>query len=100
VNRGQVLSEADRLIHTDRQTDYGTPQQNFDTIGELWTTYLRAVGVLSHTLRITAPDVAAMQSLVKLARVATSPGKEDNWIDLAGYAALGGEVATHDSSGG
>jgi hypothetical protein len=96
--RTEVLETANKLIIGDRQDDYGTPQQNFDTIGELWTTYLRAVGLAPHTKRITAPDVAAMLSLLKLARIASSPSKEDNWIDLAGYAALGGEVSHGDSS--
>lgn len=30
--------------------------------------------------------------LFKIAHIATSHGKADNWIDLAGYAACGGEL--------
>lgn len=44
------------------------------------------------TQRVEPEDVAAMMSLLKIARVATGHGKADNWIDLAGYAACGGEI--------
>ena len=32
-------------------------------------------------------------ALLKIARIASSPAKEDNWVDLAGYAANGAEIA-------
>lgn len=41
---------------------------------------------------IDSKDVAAMLGLLKIARIATGHGKADNWIDLAGYAACGGEL--------
>jgi len=34
-------------------------------------------------------------NLLKLARIKTSPEHADHWIDIAGYAACGGEVATN-----
>jgi hypothetical protein len=33
-----------------------------------------------------------MMALVKVSRISTSPSKLDHWVDLAGYAACGGEV--------
>lgn len=36
--------------------------------------------------------MAALLGLLKIARIATGHGKDDNWIDLAGYAACGGEL--------
>ena len=33
-----------------------------------------------------------MMCLFKIARIDTGHGKEDNWIDLAGYAANGAEI--------
>ena len=36
-------------------------------------------------------DVAVMMILLKIARVASSK-KSDNWVDIAGYAACGGEI--------
>lgn len=37
-------------------------------------------------------DVAAMMALLKIARIASGHAKADNWVDLAGYAACGGEI--------
>ena len=39
-------------------------------------------------------DVAAMLAMLKIARIASGNAKEDNWVDLAGYAACGGEIET------
>ena len=36
--------------------------------------------------------LAALLALLKIARIATGHGKSDNWVDLAGYAACGGEL--------
>ena len=33
-----------------------------------------------------------MMALLKIARIAGGNAKADNWIDLAGYAACGGEL--------
>ena len=33
-----------------------------------------------------------MLALLKIARIRSGNGKEDNWVDLAGYAACGAEV--------
>ena len=40
----------------------------------------------------TASDVANMMILLKIARGAIGKPKADNWIDIAGYAACGGEL--------
>ena len=42
---------------------------------------------------IGAKDVAMMMALLKIARICTGTGTEDSFIDLAGYAACGGEIA-------
>ena len=85
MDRETVLSKASAYTQADRQNDYGTPEQNFGVISELWSAYKR--------VDFTASDVAAMLALLKIARIKTSPAKADNWIDLAGYAACGGEVS-------
>lgn len=33
-----------------------------------------------------------MLALLKIARIASGNAKKDNWVDLAGYAACGGEL--------
>ena len=99
MNKAELLDAAKEAVTQAREQDYGTAQSNFDTIAELWTTYLRASGAVPFGLRITAVDVASLMVLVKLSRITTSPGKEDHWVDIAGYAACGAEVTHSDSSG-
>ena len=90
MDRKECLNMALDIVSKDRQNDYGTPESNFGTIAKYWTTYLRKY---CKTINIYPHDVAAMMCLLKISRTATSPMKEDNWVDLAGYAANGIEVA-------
>lgn len=92
MNRKECLETALDIVSKDRQNDYGTPESNFGTIAAYWNTYLHSTGALEVTGWISPHDVAAMMCLLKIARIATSPTKDDNWIDLAGYAANGAEV--------
>lgn len=94
ITRRTVLETAIKTICEDRMDQYGNPENNFQTIADMWTTYLRAAEVISPTTDavIMPHDVAAMMCMLKLARVATGAAKLDNWVDLAGYAALGGEM--------
>ena len=84
MKRTDVLSTAVRCVCGDREQDYGSPENSFETIAALWSAYLRRA--------IDSKDVAAMMILLKTARVATGHGKADNWVDIAGYAACGGEL--------
>lgn len=88
MNRLDVLSLAGDCISGNRQEDYGEAEDNFGVIARLWNVYLQATA--DHL--IDAKDVAAMMALLKLARIASGHGKSDNWVDLAGYAACGGEI--------
>lgn len=94
MTRKDVLAAAEKCVCGDREQDYGTPEDSFQVIANLWADYLKGCGVRLDFLE--AHDVAAMMALLKIARIASGHGKDDNWIDLAGYAACGGEI---DSSG-
>lgn len=85
MRRQDILQKAAVVVSGDRDIQYGSPEDNFAKIAEFWTVYL-GVRVLPH-------DVATMMMLLKIARIKTSPGNEDHWIDIAGYAACGGEVS-------
>ncbi len=89
MTRKEILDTAEKMVNGDRQDDYGTPEQSFERIAMLWTHYL---GHNRLNVGITPVDVAAMLALLKIARVASGHGKSDNWVDLAGYAACGGEL--------
>ena len=89
--RKRVLSEAERCVCGKREQDYGTPDDSFNLIAKLWTTYVSTGSLVD--LVFDAKDVAAMMALLKIARISENPQHMDSWVDLAGYAACGGEIA-------
>ena len=92
LTRADILHAAEKCVCGQREQDYGTPEDNFKAIAELWETYLsRACVDEAGGVYIDANDVAVMMALLKIARIARGGGKADNWIDLAGYAACGAE---------
>lgn len=91
MTRAEILKAAERCVCTDRNQQYGEPEDNFRTISMLWSVYLCARGMEQP---LGAADVGAMMALFKLGRIATGGDKADNFIDLAGYAACAGEIST------
>ena len=91
MTRDEILNAAKECVCGDREEDYGTPENNFSTIASLWNTYLWAAHN-GHHITLYSKDVAAMMALLKIARITSGHGKSDNWIDLCGYAACGGEL--------
>jgi hypothetical protein len=85
ISRSEVLSTAERLVNGDRDQAHGAPALTFQRIADLWSVFL---GVT-----ITPAQVAELMILFKLARLSANPQHADSWIDIAGYAACGGEVA-------
>ena len=92
MTREQILDAAKQCINGDREQDYGSPERNFENIAALWSSYLQSRRYGKSSLYIWPRDVAAMLALLKIARIASGKAKDDNWIDLAGYAACGGEL--------
>lgn len=94
MTRSELLHAAEVCVCGQREEDYGTPEDSFRVIGELWETYLKAkcIGNPQAEVCIVPEDVAALLGLLKIARIATGHGKSDNWVDLAGYAACGEEL--------
>lgn len=97
MKRPEILDTAKACVCGDREQDYGSPEHNFETIAYLWSVYIRAARpeLKQWALNeLSAKDVAAMLALLKIARIASGHAKADNWVDLAGYAACGGEIET------
>ena len=95
MKREEILEAARVCVCGEREQDYGTPEDNFTTIGQLWSVYLRvAHPELADKLPVggvTPKDVATMMALLKVARIATG-SSPDSFVDLAGYAACAGEI--------
>jgi hypothetical protein len=69
-----------------REDTYGTPYENFKRVADMLTAYL-GVDVQPH-------DVCVIEIIQKIVRLQTSNGlHSDSWIDIAGYAGIGAEVA-------
>lgn len=91
LTRADILHAAEKCVCGQRETDYGTPEDNFKAIAELWEVYLNKACTRGVNVCVEAKDVAVMMALLKIARIAAGGGKADSWIDLAGYAACGAE---------
>jgi hypothetical protein len=76
-----------------RATEYGDMEDNFQTIANLWDTWLMA-RYRRGQVQIDALDVAVMMNQLKVARIASNPKHEDNYIDGVGYLACAGEIAS------
>jgi hypothetical protein len=86
LDRAAILDTAKQLINGDRHDDYGSALENHARIARIWEVIL---GV-----PVTPSQVALCMAGVKMARLAFDPTKSDSWIDMAGYAALGGEMGS------
>ena len=89
MNRQEILQAASKCVGADRPQNYGDPEDNFEKIANLWTDYLG--------YPIKSPEVPARMILLKIARISSGQAKDDNWVDIAGYAACGGEVEWIDN---
>ena len=86
ISRNDILEFAGCLINGSREQSYGHPGESFARIAKMWSI------VVGKDLDCT--DVALMLALLKVSRLSNDRTHLDSWVDLAGYAALGGELAT------
>jgi len=73
-----ILDEAKQAVYGDRQSDYGSVSDNFQTIADLWSVILKT--------KVTKEQVGLCMVQVKVARQMFKP-KRDNLVDGAGYFA-------------
>lgn len=88
MTRPEILEKAAQCVCGHREQEYGSPENNFQVIADLWRSY--------KGVDFTATDVAMMMALLKIARIRGGNATEDSFVDLAGYAACGGEIATNN----
>ena len=95
MKKEEILAEASRIISRDRNLSHGDAYKNHADIAEYWNIFLD--DKLKPMANITPSDVALMMILLKISR--NNKGKKfniDNFGDIAGYAAIAGEI---DDSG-
>lgn len=92
MKRADVLDTAREAVMSERNRVYGDPLTNFRDMARLWSVALH---------RETTPaEVALCLALLKVSRLVNTPGHVDSWVDLAGYAACGAEVAGEGAANG
>ena len=64
VTRAYILERANECVNGDREGDYGSPENSFQTISNLWSDYLAAV-LDKQDILLQPKDVAAMLALLK-----------------------------------
>lgn len=84
--RADILDAAKQAVVVDRAATHGAVEQSFDDIAAIWSVRLGQ--------QISGSQVALMLVDLKTVRAWGNPRHTDNWIDIAGYAACGGEIAT------
>ena len=83
-NRKHFLDTAEALINGDRAKEYGPARKNHERIAKIWSVILEQ--------DVTPEQVVACMVGLKLARLSEDITKNDSWVDIIGYAALGGEI--------
>ena len=86
MNRTDILDAARQAVTVDRAATHGQLEDSFGLVAAYWSAHLGTP--------VSRSDVAVMMIQLKLARIKTTPEHADHWVDVAGYAACGGEVAT------
>lgn len=78
MKRAEILDSAKEIVTKDREEQYGSPEDNFATIAEFWTTYIKTKCVGPGTdVNISPADVGTMMILLKTARIAGGSEKSD-----------------------
>ena len=88
MKANEILLTATDTI-SERGLSYGHPSDNLSHTAMLISAYLQTP--------IHDYQVAGIMVLVKLARTNQSAQHIDNWIDMASYASLGGQLATEEN---
>lgn len=85
LTRTDILKMADKCVNGQREQDYGTPENNFQLIANIWNAICKT--------DIFTPELVTLCMIgMKSARIVSGGGTGDSWVDIAGYAACGGEI--------
>lgn len=82
----ETLKIASKLVSGDRAKQHGEKFDSHDRIAKFWSAYLGK--------KIDSHDVACMMALLKIARTQCGETNPDDYIDIAGYSAIAGELVS------
>lgn len=92
---GMLLRDALALTTGERSQSYGHAADNLGTTAALLSAYLRGLD-----RDLTIGDVAALMTLVKVARLKQSPDHYDTLVDIAGYCGAAWDGISRDGGAG
>ena len=84
MKRGKVLRKAFNLVHGQRAEKYGPPLTNHQRIAAGFSVIFDQ--------EVKPSQVVKALIWIKIARL-LNDNDDDSWVDIAGYAAIGSEIA-------
>lgn len=84
VTRSEILDTAKEYVTKDRAAQHGDMESNLTMIANLWSVFLDT--------KIEPHQVGVCMTLLKIARIKSTPENADHWEDSCGYMACGGEL--------
>lgn len=97
TRREELLDLAKEVTLKSRPSIYGTPLEIFTR----HATMMNGLGYRRPNNELWLPaDSSVCQLTWKIARLVYNPEYNDNWVDIAGYAACGYEVSRPDQLSG
>ncbi len=99
TRRGEILATARDLTEGDRNKAYGDPSVQLGLAGSLKAVAHNA-HIASGRRAISAAEWEAIDMVLsKVSRIVLGPEcRPDNYVDLAAYAAIAGEIAEADGA--
>ena len=82
--RSEILDTAKQYVTKDRAAQHGDMEANLTTIAKLWSVFLETP--------IEPHQVGVMMTLLKIARIKSTPENADHWQDGCGYLSCGAEL--------
>ncbi len=92
MKASEIASNAAKLLSADREKTHGPKRLNHQKIAALWNAYL---GIRPDpSAPLSELDVALMMNQLKVARTQLGAHNPDDYVDMVGYAAIAGELAS------
>lgn len=88
---GTICRRAAGLVEGERNVTHGEALAVYADLAAAWNAYLNGRLAPGHAL--TAKDTALMMALMKISRTRHGRHNPDNYVDLAGYGGIAGEIA-------
>jgi hypothetical protein len=85
-----ILREAAGIVEGARNATHGDKERSFQAIAGMWNAYLAARK--NPSALIQPVDVSNMMVVLKIGRSVQGEAVRDHYVDMAGYAAISGEL--------